>query len=44
MPVLERDYGVPLDAGLTLWITAAVFLHAFGRIGIRGGDSVGGYW
>jgi hypothetical protein len=39
VPVLERDYGVPLDAGLTLWITAAVFLHAFGTIGIPGGDS-----
>jgi hypothetical protein len=36
VPVLERDYGVPLDAGLTLWITAAVFLHAFGTIGIPG--------
>ena len=33
VPVLERDYGVPLDAGLTLWITSAVFLHAFGTIG-----------
>jgi len=39
VPVLERDYGVPLDAGLTLWTTAAVFLHAFGTIGIPGGDS-----
>lgn len=39
VPALERDYGVPLDAGLTLWITAAVFLHAFGTIGIPGGDS-----
>jgi len=39
VPILERDYGVPLDAGLTLWITSAVFLHAFGTIGIPGGDS-----
>lgn len=39
VPVLERDYGIPLDAGLTLWITSAVFLHAFGTIGIPGGDS-----
>lgn len=32
--VLERDYEIPMDAGLTLWITAAVFLHAFGTIGL----------
>ncbi len=30
---LERDYGIPMDAGLTLWITAAVFLHALGTVG-----------
>ncbi|MFB6170746.1 MAG: hypothetical protein ABEJ06_06315 [Haloarculaceae archaeon] len=30
--LLERDYGIPMDAGLTLWITAAVFLHALGTI------------
>jgi len=34
--VLERDYGVPLDAGLTLWITLAVFLHAIGTTGLPG--------
>jgi len=39
VPVLERDYNVPLDAGLTLWITGAVFLHAFGTIGIPGAAS-----
>jgi len=39
VPILERDYNVPLDAGLTLWITSAVFLHAFGTIGIPGGES-----
>ncbi|WP_123534014.1 hypothetical protein [Halosimplex salinum] len=39
VPVLERDYGIPLDAGLTLWITSAVFLHAFGTIGVPGGES-----
>ena len=39
VPLLERDYGIPLDAGLTLWITSAVFLHAFGTIGVPGGDS-----
>ncbi|WP_049899049.1 hypothetical protein [Halococcus agarilyticus] len=32
-PVLERDLGLPMDAGLTLWITSAVFLHAFGVVG-----------
>jgi hypothetical protein len=31
--VLERDYDIPMDAGLTLWITTAVFLHAVGTIG-----------
>lgn len=30
---LERDYEIPLDAGLTLWITLAVFLHAVGSLG-----------
>lgn len=32
--ILERDYGIPMDAGITLWITAAVFLHAFGTVGL----------
>ena len=32
--ILERDYGIPMDAGLTLWITSAVFLHAFGGVGL----------
>lgn len=31
--VMERDYNIPLDAGLTLWITSAVFLHAVGALG-----------
>ncbi|WP_049986976.1 hypothetical protein [Halobellus rufus] len=30
--ILERDLGIPMDAGLTLWISAAVFLHALGTI------------
>ncbi|MFC6989514.1 hypothetical protein ACFQJD_13855 [Haloplanus sp. GCM10025708] len=34
--VLERDYHIPMDAGLTLWITTAVFLHALGTVGIPG--------
>lgn len=36
--VLERDYGLELDAGLTLWLTSAVFLHAFGVVGVPGTD------
>jgi hypothetical protein len=35
-PLLERDYGVPMDPRLTLWITTAVFLHAFGTVGLPG--------
>ncbi|RLM57419.1 hypothetical protein DVK02_06525 [Halobellus sp. Atlit-31R] len=34
--ILERDAGIPMDAGLTLWISAAVFLHAVGTITIPG--------
>lgn len=34
--VLERDYAIPMDAGLTLWIVTAVFLHALGTVGIPG--------
>ncbi|WP_436931216.1 hypothetical protein [Halosimplex halobium] len=44
VPVLERDYGVPLDAGLTLWITSAVFLHAFGTIGTGGESFYASVW
>ena len=32
--VLERDYHIPMDATLTLWITLAVFLHALGTVGV----------
>ncbi len=35
-PVLERDYEIPMDPRLTLWITTAVFLHAFGTVGLPG--------
>ncbi|WP_121743016.1 hypothetical protein [Natronorubrum halophilum] len=35
-PILERDYGIPMDPRLTLWITTAVFLHAFGTVGLPG--------
>lgn len=34
--LLERDYGLPMDARLTLWITTAAFLHALGTVGIPG--------
>jgi hypothetical protein len=36
--VLERDYDIPMDAGLTLWITTAVFLHALGTMGLPGSE------
>ncbi|AXR82615.1 hypothetical protein [Natrarchaeobaculum sulfurireducens] len=32
--ILEREYDLPMDAGLVLWITAAVFLHALGSAGL----------
>lgn len=34
--IVERDYEVPMDAGLTLWITSAAFLHALGTVGLPG--------
>ena len=37
-PVLERDFDIPMDAGLVLWITTAVFLHALGTVGVPGSD------
>lgn len=37
--IIERDYEIPMDAGLTLWITGAVFLHAFGTVGLPGMES-----
>jgi hypothetical protein len=37
--VLERDYHIPMDAGLTLWITAAVFFHALGTAGLPGSEA-----
>jgi hypothetical protein len=36
--VLERDYHIPMDAGLTLWLTSAVFLHALGTVGLPGSE------
>lgn len=38
-PILERDYDIPMDPAVTLWLTAAVFLHALGTVGIPGGRS-----
>ena len=35
-PVLERDLDIPMDPGLVLWITAAVFLHVFGTVRFPG--------
>jgi hypothetical protein len=32
--VLERNYDLPLDPWLALWITAAVFLHTLGSAGL----------
>ncbi|WP_137286175.1 hypothetical protein [Halorussus salinisoli] len=34
--LLERDYGLPIDARLTLWIVIPVFLHALGSFGLYG--------
>jgi hypothetical protein len=34
--LLERDYHIQMDPGLTLWITTAVFLHALGTVGLPG--------
>jgi hypothetical protein len=35
-PVLKRNYDIPMDPALTLWITSAVFLHALGTVGLPG--------
>jgi len=37
--VLERDYHIPMDPALTLWITVAVFLHALGTAGLPGSET-----
>ncbi|WP_290813183.1 hypothetical protein [Halovivax sp.] len=39
--LLERNYGVPLDPWLGLWITTAVFLHTMGSAGLYGAI---GWW
>ncbi len=38
-PLLERDYDIPMDPALTLWITTAVFLHAVGVLGLPGSEA-----
>ncbi len=38
-PILERDYDIPMDPALTLWITSAVFLHAVGVLGLPGSEA-----
>ena len=35
-PLLERDYDIAMDTALVLWISAAVFLHALGTVGVPG--------
>lgn len=35
-PILERDYDLPLDPALTLWLTSAAFFHAVGVVGLSG--------
>ncbi|WP_227354470.1 hypothetical protein [Haladaptatus salinisoli] len=42
--ILERDYQIPMDAGLTLWITTAVFLHAVGTLGPYQDDAWFWWW
>jgi hypothetical protein len=37
-PLLERNYEIQMDTGLTLWITTAVFLHAVGTVGLPGSE------
>jgi len=38
-PILERNHEIPMDPGVTLWITAAAFLHALGTVGLPGTDA-----
>ena len=39
--VLDRDYQIPIEPGLALWVTAAVFFHALGTAGLY--DAIGPY-
>ncbi|MFB6183450.1 MAG: hypothetical protein ABEI96_02750 [Haloarculaceae archaeon] len=38
-PLLERDYGIPMDPAVTLWLTSAAFLHALGTVGLPGNST-----
>lgn len=38
-PLLKRDFDIPLDPALTLWLTAAAFFHALGVVGPPGGGT-----
>ncbi len=44
--ILERNFRITLDVGLTLWVTAAVFLHALGLVpfGLFGGTAYTRVW
>lgn len=37
--LLERDYDIPMDPALALWISSAAFFHAVGVIGLPGAGS-----
>jgi hypothetical protein len=41
--VLERSYKFTLSAGIVLWITVAMFLHAFGTVPLPGLDFLSPY-
>lgn len=40
---LERNYKFTMDVGLVLWITVAMFLHAFGTLPLPGLEFVSAY-
>jgi hypothetical protein len=42
--VLERDYAIPMDPALTLWVTSAVFLHALGVVGLPVAGTGGSFY
>jgi hypothetical protein len=41
---LERDLRVPMNPGLTLWVTTAVFLHAIGAVEVWGVTAYSDLW
>jgi len=38
-PLLERDFDIPLDPALALWLTAAAFFHAVGVVAPPGPEA-----